>query len=117
MTNPKIIACDFDNTLCYTQDTYPNLGEPNWPLIRQLKKEREAGAVFILYTCRELDHLEIAVNACISWGISPDYVNDNVPWVKEQFGINSRKVFAHEYWDDRAWHVDFNPRKVVSASD
>ena len=38
----KVIAIDFDGTLC--TNAYPEIGEPNWPVIFAAKAEQEKGA-------------------------------------------------------------------------
>ena len=48
--NHKIIAVDFDGTLCYSN--WPELGEPNTMLIDYLLQEKAAGNKLILWTCR-----------------------------------------------------------------
>lgn len=50
-TQKKIIAVDFDGTLC--NSNYPLCGEPTIPVIDELLKEKENGAIMILYTMRE----------------------------------------------------------------
>lgn len=52
----RAIAIDFDGCIC--QSKYPEIGEPNWHVIEEAKKEQAAGAGLILWTCRagkELD--------------------------------------------------------------
>lgn len=46
----KIIAVDFDGTLC--ENKWPEIGEPKCAMISKLKKEQLAGAKLILWTCR-----------------------------------------------------------------
>lgn len=96
----KIIAVDFDGTLC--QNKWPKIGEPNSELIRYLKEEKKAGAKLILWTCRDGKQLEEALEFCKFCNLSFDAVNDNLPEAKKMFGGNPRKVFAHEYIDDRS---------------
>ena len=38
-------------------------------------------------------------------GVEFDAVNENLPEVIERMGGDTRKVFANEYWDDRAVRV------------
>ena len=45
-TDYKIIAVDFDGTLCYSK--WPDLGAPNKTLIEYLIKEKAAGNKLIL---------------------------------------------------------------------
>ena len=46
----QIIAVDFDGTLCY--GNWPELGEPNRPLIEYLINQKRSGNKLILWTCR-----------------------------------------------------------------
>lgn len=99
----KIIAIDYDGTIAL--NSYPQAGDPNWPVIERVKAEAAAGARIILWTCRDGEELDIAVSACAAWGIVLDAVNDNLPEMKEAWGNNPRKIFANEYWDDKAVNV------------
>lgn len=96
----KAIAIDFDGCLC--TNVYPEIGEPNWSVIRRAQAERRAGAGLILWTCREDQLLLDAIAACEGWGLTFDAVNESLPdWI-EAFGTKPRKVGATEYWDDKA---------------
>lgn len=96
----KAIAIDFDGCLC--TDAFPEIGMPNWPVIKRAKREQQAGAGLILWTCRENQLLLDAVDACEKWGLSFDAVNESLPdWI-EVFKTRPRKVGASEYWDDKA---------------
>ena len=105
----KIIAIDFDNTLFKTD--WPDILEPIWDVIERAKEEQRNGAKeeqrngakLILWTCRCGKYLDEAVEACRAFGLIFDAVNENLPESIEMFdGSDSRKVFAHEYWDDLA---------------
>lgn len=74
-------------------------------VISRYRMERAMGSRFILWTCREGKDLEIALNWCREHGLVFDAVNDNLPEIVQAFGENSRKIFAHEYWDDKAWQM------------
>lgn len=97
--HPKIIAVDFDQTLCDSH--YPDTGEPIQCVIDYIHQEQENGACVILWTCREGKTLETALDWCKRHNIIFDLVNDNVDWVKELWG-DGRKIFADEYIDDKA---------------
>ena len=99
-----IYAVDFDGTLSLGR--WPELGEPNLPLIRFLQNEQDAGARLILYTCRTGHLLDEAVRYCGDLGLEFDAVNDNLPELIELYGNNSRKISADIYIDDHA----INPR-------
>lgn len=99
-TRPKIIAVDFDGTLC--ENAWPGIGEPNLRLIAYLKQQRRQGAKLILWTCRADEELMRAVDWCYWVGLEFDAVNENLPEIIELFGRDTRKIFANEYIDDRA---------------
>lgn len=95
----KIIAVDFDGTLC--ENKYPEIGEPNITLIRYLVHRQAYGEKLILWTCRAGEMLEKAIAWCTEYSLTFDAVNENLPEIIEDFGSDTRKIFAHEYIDDR----------------
>ena len=96
----RIIAVDFDGTLCYSN--WPELGEPNRPLIERLRTLQRSGDKLILWTCRAGDALASAVSWCRDQELEFDAVNDNLPEIVEKYGNNSRKITCDYYIDDRA---------------
>lgn len=99
-----VIAIDFDGVLC-TND-YPEIGKPNEPVIQEAKALRERGACLILWTCRSGGDLDAAVEACRSWGLEFDAINENPQFRIDLYnGSDPRKIGADEYWDDRAVYV------------
>lgn len=100
----RAIAIDFDGCLC--KYAWPDIGEPNWSVIREAKQEIKKGTALILWTCREGDKLQEAIEACKNWGLTFDAVNENLPERKKYYGNDSRKIGADEYWDDRAVHKE-----------
>lgn len=105
---PRIIALDFDGCLC-SSGAWPGVGEPNWPAIRRAIAAKSDGARLVLNTCRAGDALAAAVEACEAWGIELDAANENLPDIIEFYGGDCRKIYADEYWDDRAVRVAFSP--------
>lgn len=97
--NYTIYAVDFDGTLC--EDTWPDIGKPNYMLIQILKALREKGDKIILWTCRTADRLDEAIAWCKEQDLEFDAVNENLPEIIGQFGTESRKVFADVYIDDK----------------
>ena len=95
-----IIAVDFDGTLCYSN--WPELGEPNRPLIEYLINQKRSGNKLILWTCRAGEALEKAVSWCRDHQLEFDAINDNLPEVIEMYGNNSRKITCDYYIDDKA---------------
>jgi len=101
MTDRKpIIAVDFDG--CLVLNRFPEIGEPISETIEALKVEQARGAKVILWTCRRDVHLADAVAWCEENGIRLDAVNRNLAEVVAAFGGDTIKVYADEYWDDRA---------------
>lgn len=101
--NGATVAIDFDGCLC--ANAYPDIGAPNWEIIVAAAAEQIAGAGLILWTCREGELLENALEACARWGLHFDAVNDSLPSWKKFYGNDTRKVGATEYWDDKAYRV------------
>ena len=98
--NSKIIAVDFDGTLC--ENNWPGIGEPRQAVIDYVLDQQRQGAKLILWTNRTGKRLGEAVNWCSDHGIEFDALNANLPEIIESFGGDCRKVFANEYIDDKA---------------
>ena len=96
----KIIAVDFDGTLC--ENAFPAIGSEKPTVIEGLKRARQKGARLILWTCRDGKQLTDAIDWCLERGICFDAVNEGLPEMLEAFGNDTRKVFADVYLDDRA---------------
>jgi len=94
-----IYAVDFDGTIC--TNAWPEIGEPNVALIAFLKAEQAAGHTVILYTMREGELLDNAVQWLMSnFSFRPDEVNENAKEIRQQWGTNPRKIYADIYVDD-----------------
>ena len=106
----KIIAVDFDDTLCFSN--WPNLGAPNLPLINYLHKQKTAGSRIILWTCRAGKPLDDAIEWCKRYGLYFDAINDNLPEIVELYGNNSRKITCDIYIDDKNMKLE----ELVGAS-
>ena len=86
----QVIAVDFDGTLC--KQAWPEIGEENEILIDRL----------ILWTNREGDLLEEAVEWCKARGLTFDTVNANLPELIDLYKNDCRKINADIYIDDKA---------------
>ena len=95
----SIIAVDFDGTLC--ENKWPDIGEANQELITDLIERQNEGDKIVLWTCRSGDKLVDAILWCHAAGLEFDAVNENLPEMIAEFGEDCRKIFAHEYIDDR----------------
>ena len=107
-TYHKIIAVDFDGTLCYSN--WPELGAPNTMLIDYLLQEKAAGSKLILWTCRAGKALAYATEWCREQGLTFDAINDNLPEIIELYGNNSRKITCDYYIDDKSVFIDSTGR-------
>ena len=96
----RIIAVDFDGTLC--GNAWPGIGEARPGVFDYLLDQQKTGAKLILWTCRCGERLDEAVKWCAARGLAFDAVNENLPEMAAAFGNDSRKVFADEYLEDKA---------------
>ena len=106
---PKIIAVDFDGTLCTNE--WPYAGEPNIVMIRYLQRAQANGDKLILWTCRTRKNLKFAINWCKEQGLVFDAVNKNLKESIKRFGGDSRKIYADVYLDDKVspwWGISKN---------
>ena len=97
----RIVAVDFDGTLAVTK--FPEIIKPIPKMIKCCKRIQKDGAILILYTCRKGQDLQDAVEWCKGQGLVFDYVNENTAEnIANYGGTDTRKIFAHEYIDDKA---------------
>ena len=104
-TLPKIIAVDFDGTI--VSDEFPEIGKPNYELIRTLRAMQRKGVKLILWTsrnnsCEMGTLLTNAIEACEHLGLKFDAINENISEVKKLTGGDTRKVYADVYLDDHS---------------
>ena len=95
----KVIAVDFDGTLC--ENEWPGIGAANQDLIEYLQNQQDRGVKLILWTCRSGVRLDEAITWCEQHYLRFDAVNENLPELIERFGEDTRKIFADESIDDR----------------
>ena len=100
MKKRKIIAVDFDG--CLVEGRFPDIGQPIYETITALKEEQSRGARVILWTCRRGAALTAAVEWCARHGIHLNAINKNLSEITEAYGGDGQKVYADEYWDDKA---------------
>lgn len=99
MPEKIIVAVDFDGTLC--DNDYPKAGTEHWNLIHALQELKVEGKIdLILWTCREEENLQFAIDWCKERGLIFDAVNENLPRVIEKYHGDTRKVSADIYIDD-----------------
>ena len=95
-----IIAVDFDGTLVTHE--YPKIGKPIPFAFMTLRKLQEEHHQLILWTAREGDLLQQAVDFCKEKGVEFYAVNSNYPEEKiMKEGLHPRKLTADLFIDDR----------------
>ncbi|MCM1034609.1 MAG: hypothetical protein NC038_03160 [Paludibacter sp.] len=95
-----VIAVDFDGTI--VTHAYPRIGKPvPFAIETLLKMQQEGHHQLILWTVREGDLLNEAVNYCRARGLVFYAVNANYPEERPETQ-SSRKVSADLYIDDRS---------------
>ena len=93
-----IIAVDFDGTI--VEHAYPDIGKPIPFAFAVLKKlQQEERHILILWTVREGDLLQEAVDFCSKNGLEFYAVNKNYP--EEEAENTPRKILADIYIDDK----------------
>lgn len=107
MWPPLTFAIDFDGTIT-KENEYPTIGEFKPHCIEVLKKLKAGHNKIILWTCRQGEELEAAVEAVRAQGFEFDAVNESL-WVPKNAPATPctfRKVFADVYVDDAAYPFD-----------
>ena len=93
-----LIAVDFDGTI--VEHKYPEIGEPLPGAFETLIALVEAGHKLILWTYRDGQELQDAVDFCLEKGLMFYAVNQSYP--DEEFSpYISRKIQAELFIDDR----------------
>lgn len=98
-----VVAVDFDNTICYTTK-YPNIDKPipyAFDVLRVLMNDPYT--ILILWTCREGEYLQQALDFCELYGIKFDYINENCKRNLDLYVVDCRKVSADIYIDDHSY--------------
>ena len=95
----KTIAVDFDGTV--VEHAYPQIGEEMLFAFATLRRLQEKGHKLILWSIREGDLLQAAVDHCRRNGVEFYAVNANFPGEVLEPGFSARKVNVDIFIDDR----------------
>lgn len=106
---PKIVAVDFDGTI--VEDRFPEIGKPINEMVYLLHQLQAQGIELILWTSRDGEDLQKALDFCKTIRLSFAAVNENHPAVKALFDNDTRKVYADLYIDDKAIPHTMSPSK------
>lgn len=102
-----LVAIDFDGTITKKDDFINTKIEFDRKAVKYIKKIRKLPVKLILWTCRENEKLEQAVNELKNIGIEFDYLNQD----NGKRGIH-KKISAEFYIDDRANDHKIRWRKI-----
>lgn len=94
-----IYAVDFDGYLC--TNAWPDIGKPRTIIIDHFKALKADDHKLILWTCREGEMLQKAIDWCAERELYFDAHNANLPEQMEKYGNNCRKISADWYCDDK----------------
>ena len=96
-----IIAVDFDGTI--VEHKYPSIGREKPGAIDTLKQLAREGNLLILWTVRDGERLEEAIEFCRGRGLEFYAVNSNTPQNVPIYGSRpaTGKISADVYIDDR----------------
>ena len=105
--SPLIIAVDFDDTLVEAGDKFPEIKKPTKLMTQlvELKNNPLYHIQLILWTCREDEYLDQAIEYCKKHGLTFDAVNEEAP-ATLKWKPKGRKPFAHIYIDDRGLSME-----------
>ena len=109
----KVYAVDFDGTLC--ESAYPNIGAVKEHIIEHFKQLKDEGNTLILWTCRNGERLNEAIDWCEERGLFFDHINENLPANIDKYGEDTRKVWADYYVDDK--NIDINTIKARASAE
>ncbi|WP_308763934.1 BT0820 family HAD-type phosphatase [uncultured Bacteroides sp.] len=94
-----IIAVDFDGTI--VEHRYPEIGKEIPFAINTLKMLQKEGHRIILWSVREDELLNEAVEFCRQRGLEFYAINSNYPEEQTEYPHSSRKLKADVFIDDR----------------
>lgn len=97
-----VVCVDFDGTIAYSR--YPTIIKPlphAMDVLRVLMNDPYT--ILILWTCREGEYLQQALDFCELYGIKFDYVNENCKHNLDLYTVDCRKVSADIYIDDKSY--------------
>ncbi len=95
-----IIAVDFDGTII-EDNAYPDMGSMIPGADKALRQWKKDGHIIIMNSCRTGRYEADAVDFMLDNGIPFDYFNCNHPMQIEFYKMDSRKISADIYIDDK----------------
>lgn len=94
-----VIAIDFDGTI--VDNAYPNIGALKPNVVAVIRRLHDESHKIVINTCRTGEHAKDAFNFLIEHKIPFDALNENIPELVSIYPLESRKISADLYIDDR----------------
>lgn len=110
-----IIAVDFDNTIA--REEWPFIGDLLPGARDVINKLHDQGHKIIIWTCREGEYAEEAIEFLEREGVKFDLFNNNCEDRMEKYGWDSRKIGCDISIDDRDiyWKINGIDWKVIDT--
>lgn len=103
MRDNFVVAIDFDGTI--VEDAWPGIGKIRQEVVDFIHELKAQGHIVIIWTCREQEYRDHAIQFLKDNNIPYDYFNENPQdWI-DAFNNDSRKIGATFFLDDRAWNI------------
>lgn len=94
-----VIAVDFDGTICTLG--YPEIGRERKGAKERINQLYDEGYAIVINTCRQGKAAEDAKTFLKIRGIKYDEFNENMPFLIDLYGCDTRKISADVYIDDK----------------
>ena len=95
-----IIAIDFDGTI--VADQYPEIGQLKPNAKEVISKLKQEGHYIIIWTCRTSHRMHQVHDFLLEQQIPFDRINKSNPDNVAKYGLDTRKVYADVYIDDKS---------------
>jgi hypothetical protein len=100
------IGLDFDGTI--VEDKFPDIGESFSHAIQVLRRMADAGMILVLWTCREDEELEAALQFCYNHGINVITAAEYDMMMKGPLAKYRRKIPCDYYIENRTIYGEIN---------
>jgi hypothetical protein len=96
---PWVLAIDFDGTIC--EESFPEVGKLKEDADVYINMLYDEGYHIVINTCRSGKYEGMAHEFLKKIGIKYHYLNNNMPYLIEEYGQDCRKISADVYIDNK----------------
>lgn len=97
---PWVLAIDFDGTIC--EESFPEVGKLKEGADVYINMLYDQGYHIVINTCRSGKYEGMAHEFLKKAGIRYHYINNNMPYLIEEYGQDCRKISADIYIDNKS---------------